>query len=192
MENEKEWLDGSPLVIRVLESNQAEYIPIGQVEQDLDEYTGGKWGTSDFVFQIIKTGSYWFADASVMLEIPDRPPMIGAVTFPINSNDANMDYSGTALSFCIANAAKKLGIRFGRALNGRLDKGETGVPITQIKNDFEPDEKTDMEFEEIKKNLNDYEFYDDAKAYLDTTSFRHTMEAKIIVNNKKRKQDETK
>jgi hypothetical protein len=186
-ENINEWLKSSPPLVKELD-NKAQYIPIGQIENDLDEYTGCNWGTSDFLFQIVKTGSYWFADASVMLETPGRPPMIGAVTFPINNRDDNMDYSGTALSFCIANAAKKLGIRFGRALNGRLDKGETSVPIVQIKSDFDaPDEKTDTEFEELKKKLAEFEFYEDAKEHLDGTTFKHTMEAKIIVNNKKRK-----
>lgn len=182
----KEFLYQPPALIKKLE-NEAEYIPIGQIEEDLDTYSEGNWGTSDFKFQMLKNGSYWFADASVVLHVSGRPPMVGAVTFPISSKDNNMDYSGTALSFCIANAAKKMGIKFGRALNGRLDKGETGVPITQDNSDFEPDEKLDQEFEEIKKVLSGIEFYEDAKAYLDSTTFRHTMEAKIIVNSKTRK-----
>ena len=186
MTNEKLLQDEPPLV-KKLESNGAEYIPIGQIETDLDEYTDGNWGTSNFRFQMLKNGSYWFADASVELLITGRPSMVGAVTFPISSRDENMDYSGTALSFCIANAAKKLGIRFGRGLNGRLDKGETGVPITQVRGDFEPDKKMDAEFEELKSKLSKFEYYEDAKEYLDTTSFKHTMEAKLIINTKKRK-----
>ncbi len=47
-----------------------------------------------------------------------------------NSQDTNQDYSATALSFCIANAAKKLGNRFGRSLNGRLTKGDV-LPVIQ-------------------------------------------------------------
>lgn len=183
--DKREWLKETPKVVNKLESG-AEYIPIGQIEQELDEYSGNDWGTYDFKFQMLKNGSYWFADASVILNVGGRA-MVGAVTFPISSRDENMDYSGTALSFCIANAAKKLGIRFGRGLNGRLDKGETAVPIKQLKSEFEANEKADQEFEELKKSLAEYEYYEEAKDHLDRTSFKHTMEAKIIVNNKKRK-----
>lgn len=181
-----EFLKGDPGATKKLE-NEAEYIPIGLIEQDLDEFTSQNWGTSNYKFQMLKNGSYWFADASVSLDIPGRPSMIGAVTFPISSRDSNMDYSGTALSFCIANAAKKMGIRFGRALNGRLDKGETAVPIVQVKEDFDQSGETDKEFEELKSSIAGIEFYEDAKEFLEATPFKHTMEAKIIVNNKKRK-----
>lgn len=183
---EHSYLKESPGLVNKLD-NGAEYIPIGKIEQDLDEFSGNEWGTSGFKFQMIRNGNYWFADASVVLNVKGRE-MVGAVTFPISSRDDNMDYSGTALSFCIANAAKKLGIKFGRGLNGRLSKGETGVPIVQVKEDIDhADEKTDQEFEDLKLKLSSFEFYEDAKEYLDTTSFKHTMEAKIIVNNKKRK-----
>lgn len=183
----KEFLNQDPPETKKLD-NGAEYIPIGLVEQGLDKYSENDWGTSGFKFQVIKTGSYWLADASVVLNVKGRE-MCGAVTFPISSQDTNMDYSGTALSFCIANAAKKFGIRFGRGLNGRLDKGETAVEIVQVKGDFDkPDEKTDKEFEELKSALVGIEYYEDAKEFLDSTPFKHTMEAKIIVNNKKRKQ----
>lgn len=50
-----------------------------------------------------------------------------------------------------------------------------------------PDEKTDQEFEDLKAKLAGMEFYEDAKEYLDSTDFKHTMEAKIIINSKKRK-----
>lgn len=180
-----EFVLSAPPVVKKLDNN-AEYIPIGLIEQDLDEYSGNDWGTSGFKFQVVKTGSYWFADASVVLNVKGRE-MVGAVTFQIGSRDENMDYSGTALSFCIANAAKKFGIRFGRELNGRLNTGETSMLIVQDKTGFEPDAKTDQEFEELKLKLTEFEFYEDAKEYLDTTFFKHTMEAKIIVNNKKRK-----
>lgn len=183
--DKSEWIKTDPAIVARLD-NGAEYIPIGQIEQELDEYTGNDWGTSDFKFQMIKNGSYWFADASVTLIVLGRS-MAGAVTFPISSRDDNMDYSGTALSFCIANAAKKFGIRFGRGLNGRLSKGETGVPIIQVKGDYDPADPNSVAFEEVKNRLAQLVFYEDAKAYLDSTEFKNTIEAKLIVNAKTRR-----
>lgn len=52
---------------------------------------------------------------------------------------------------------------------------------------FHTNEQVDKEFETLKAILAEYEFYEDAKEFLDTTDFKHTMEAKLIINNKRRK-----
>lgn len=182
----KEWLDTPPPIdeVRTLD-NGAEFIPIGIVERLLDEYSEiegvGSWGTSDFKFQIVKTGHVWLADASCLLLIDGEEPMQGAVTWQISSNDDNMDYSATALSFCIANAAKKKGIRFGRALNGRMDKGETSIPGTQAKVNVDADKKADAEFTELTKSLLGFAYREDASEYLATTDFRFSIEAKKLI-----------
>lgn len=49
------------------------------------------------------------------------------------------------------------------------------------------DEQPDQEFEDLKLKLSEIDFYEDAKAYLDSTDFKHTMEAKLLINTKKRK-----
>jgi len=150
----------------------------------LDEFD--LWDAYNFKGTIIKASNYWFYDASVVLEVFHNGVSIkktGAVTFTIISQDTNMDFAATGLSFCIANAAKKLGKKFGRHLNGRLDKGETGLPIIKIQKKFEPD-TISAEYEEIALKLNEFENKEDAEAYLNTTSFKYYIPAKTIVNSK--------
>lgn len=62
--------------------------------------------------------------------------------------------------------------------------GNGGQPMkfNEIKDDH-----IDKEFEDLKAKLVEIEFYEDAKEYLDSTVFKHTMEAKLIINSKKRK-----
>jgi hypothetical protein len=115
------------------EKKEGAYIPIGIIEEKLDTFN--EWGTDDFVFSLDRTGNVWFASGSLVLyvafhegidgeSLTFKKKVSGAVTFPISSKDENMDFAGTVLSLCIANASKKLGKQFGRHLNGRLDKGE--------------------------------------------------------------------
>ncbi len=163
------------------------YIPIGVIEQTLDELDS--WNAFDFKHQITKAGGYWISDASVQLVIThdgktlSRP---GSVSFFVSSRDSNVDFAATALSFCIANAAKKLGKKFGRHLNGRLNKGETGIPIIQIQNGHNP-ETIDEEFTALMQKLDAFEFQEDAREYLETTSFKYYIPAKNLVNLKPNK-----
>lgn len=169
------------------EEDRAAYIPIGIIENTLDEFDS--WDTYDFKGLIYKASNYWFYDASVILEVTHSGIKIrksGAVTFPISSQDTNMDFSATALSYCIANAAKKLGKKFGRHLNGRLNKGETGLPIIKIQKKFEP-ETINAEYEELVLKLNDFEFKEEAEEFLNTTSFKWYLPAKTLVNSKPNK-----
>ena len=52
---------------------------------------------------------------------------------------------------------------------------------------FINDEEIDLEFEQVKKKLNDFEYKEDAQSYLDTTNFKYTIEVKKIVNSKPNK-----
>jgi hypothetical protein len=136
------------------EKQEGAYIPIGIIEEKLDKFD--EWGTEDFVFSLDRTGNIWFASGSVSLYIiirddaPNGEPEVckrkvnGAVTFPISSKDENMDFAGTVLSLCIANASKKLGKQFGRHLNGRLDTGEHMPTI-----DMAFDKERDLALDEL-------------------------------------------
>lgn len=177
----KNLIKQNPTVVKKL-ANGAEYIPIGHVEQELD-ILFPDWSTGDFKFQIIEAGKMWIADASCMLYVGNRH-MQGAVSFPISSKDENLDFSATALSFCIANAAKRLGIRLGRGLNGRIDAGETALPIIQKKEALIPDASEEAAWKVVKDNLTSYEWKEDAQVYLDSTGYSLTIEAKKIVNGK--------
>jgi hypothetical protein len=129
----REWLDQPPppeIIAKLKEGDrEIEYIPIGQVEKMLDEKF--LWDTADFKFQIYKTGTYWFASGSVELSLQAmgddyfRPVKTGAATIVISHRDDNMHYESTILSLATSNAAAKLGRRFGRELNGRMEVGET-------------------------------------------------------------------
>ena len=44
--------------------------------------------------------------------------------------------------------------------------------------------KIKAEYEEVEKKLNEFEFQEDAVAYLDTTTFKHYIPAKQIANSK--------
>jgi hypothetical protein len=138
--NIREWLNEAPppeIIAKLKDGDrEVEYIPIGQVENMLDE--AFDWHTENFKFQIVKTGNYWFATGSIQLRISASPipnlpfPVIkwerlltGAATIIISSKDDNMHYESTVLSLATANAAQKLGKRFGRELNGRMEVGET-------------------------------------------------------------------
>lgn len=177
----KQLLKKSPTVVKKLPDG-AEYIPIGQIEQTLDELFED-WSTGDFKFQVLKAGNFWFADASCILYVGNRH-MQGAVTFQISSKDNNMDFSATALSFCISNAAKRLGIRFGRALNGRIDAGETSIPVIQTKEAIDINVNEELEWLSFKQIIDGIEFKEDAQIFLDTTTYRLTVAAKNIVNSK--------
>lgn len=172
------------------ESKRGAYIPIGIIEQTLDELE--EWSVFDFKHVIIKAGGHWISDASVQLTIRNGSTVLnrsGAVSFPVSSQDTNMDFAATALSFCIANAAKKLGKKFGRHLNGRLNRGETGVKVATIQiNSTASQETIDEEFKQLEKKLSEYDFKEDAAEYLSSTDFKHYVPAKRIVNLKPSKQ----
>lgn len=167
---------------------RAAYIPIGIIENTLDEFDS--WDTYNFSGGIVKAGNFWFYDASVLLEVKFKAKVIkrtGAVTFQISSQDSNMDFAATALSFCIANAAKKLGKKFGRHLNGRLNTGETGLPIINVDKVHEHDDLNNAAYEELLVKLNGFEYKEDAEAYLKTTDWKYYVPAKNVINLKPNK-----
>ena len=125
--NINEWLDQSPKPEEIATNpDGSQYIPIGIVEQLLDDMTGKDWGTSNFKCTISETFEHTLVHASVELtfanDLGAYRVMAGSKTFNINDYPDNQDWAAIALSECIKNAAKKLGRRFGRELNGRVDK----------------------------------------------------------------------
>jgi hypothetical protein len=124
------------------------YIPIGIVETILDEVgtvvPDAYWDTVNFKFSAFKSVNTTFASGSLELRIyfidkidkdgyksisREYISRVGAATVPIYSQDEIKDYEGVVLSMALSNAAKKLGKRFGRHLNGRMEIGETAVKI---------------------------------------------------------------
>ena len=104
-----------------------DYIQIGIIEELLDLLSEGEekyWGTSDFSFEITRVNNQHFASGRISLSVTydgKNRLLTGAKTIEVNANDTIKDYAGTVLSMCITSAASKLGNRFGRSLNERLD-----------------------------------------------------------------------
>lgn len=126
------WLNEPPpteVISKLKEGDkEIDYIPIGQREKMLDEKFF--WDTRKFRFQIYKAGNHWFASGSVLLIVKEKQgeykrKLQGAATIVISSKDDNMHYESTILSLATDNASQKLGPRFGRELNGRMEVGET-------------------------------------------------------------------
>lgn len=154
------------------------YIPIGLVEQNLDEFD--EWGTEDFVAYVQKVERKWMCSGSVKLYVVHEGTKItkhGACSFVVHNNSNNEDFEGTLLSYCISNAAKKFGKRFGRHLNGRLDKGDL-IPTVDIQAQKKLDEAIDK--------INEATSEEEVKQLYDKTPEYHKMREFIVaVSNKK-------
>jgi hypothetical protein len=120
------WLQEHPKPEEVKENEDgSQYIPIGIVEQLLDRMTDNNWETKKF--KIHFNPEYDLISASLELWVPaygtidHYRALTGAITFKAADYAPNEDFAAIAVSECIKNAAKKLGNRFGRSLNGRTE-----------------------------------------------------------------------
>jgi hypothetical protein len=119
--NITEWLEQHP-VPNELASNPdgSQYIPIGFVEKLLDDMTDRTWSTRNFSY--IVTGDFISGHLELVIEVPGfKKSVVGGITFHPSEYPNNIDFVGVCLSECTKNAAKKLGNRFGRALNNRME-----------------------------------------------------------------------
>ena len=102
-------------------SDGSQYIPIGFIEQYLDELTESNWTTKNFVFYT-GTGDFISASIELVIQTPEiNRTLVGGITFHPSEYPNNYDFVGIAISECTKNAAKKLGDKFGRSLNGRTE-----------------------------------------------------------------------
>jgi hypothetical protein len=111
-------------------ANNAKYLPIGEVEKTLDELYSGLWQTTDFHFQVIANeivGSIYLqvfhpvarvwitrtgAASTMILTIKDKPANVDNKI----KNTLVKDFPHLKAE-CIKNAARSLGVKFGRDLN---------------------------------------------------------------------------
>ena len=126
-------------------------IPILEMKKMLSEnFT--KWSDSDFHYQYLHRESrcYLSADLVLNLEIEEDGRMyfwsfIGTTTFEIstfeseNEYDNNDNFTATANSLCIVNAASKIGRQFGMFLNPKRDID--AMPISEAKKKSKPSVK---------------------------------------------------
>lgn len=127
----------------------SQYIPVAIVEGLLDLLTDTHWSTNNFVYgsskRVLKPNEeVGYIGGKVELTVTYgniTRTLTGVcdikvddlIAKTINEKD-NESYQATVLSHCLCNAAKKLGNRFGRSLNGRgvnkvEDKKEMPLPV---------------------------------------------------------------
>jgi len=141
----KEWLTEFPPPEEVDVASGIESIPIGVIETNLDEFD--EWKTEEFQFRTFSINNNYFASGSLQLICrcgASTWTRTGSATFRIKSTDDNQHYEPTVQSYCIANGAKRLGVRFGRHFNNRMSVSEEGIllpPSVNIAGEVEP-EKT--------------------------------------------------
>lgn len=167
-----------------------DYIPIGLVEQTLDEVCQG-WTTFDPSFSIVQVGEGYLATATIVLYFTYEEQSystVGAHSMYISQRDLNTNYAATCLSYAIANAAKRRGIVFGRDLNGRLEVGETGLPVIQLDTSKKTDEEIAKELEVITMAVTASPTKEDALFLIENSGFRFNMKLKEIANSKPSKQ----
>lgn len=140
--NHSEWLQDSPLLEEIrINPDGSEFLPIAIVESLLDQLTDTAWSITFYDFEsnelkeiIEKNGnkesvSYALLCGTVHLDIHYggiQRVLIGCAQKRITDFKAkteldkdNEDFKATMFSLALCNAAKKLGNRFGRSLNGR-------------------------------------------------------------------------
>jgi hypothetical protein len=116
------------------QANNYKYIPIGRVERVLDELYGGLWKVEKFRTEVIANeiigivelsvfhpvAKVWLTrtgSAAVMIQTRSgKPPTVDNKII----NTLGKDFP-SLLSRCVANAARSLGVRFGRGLNHDYD-----------------------------------------------------------------------
>lgn len=167
-----------------------DYIPIGLVEQTLDEICP-TWTTSNPTFCITQIGESYLATATIGLSLKNGNDWMhssGAHSMYISPRDLNTNYAATCLSYALANAAKRRGIIFGRDLNGRLEVGETGLPVIQLDTSKKTDEEIQRELGEITEKVISCGNKEDALTLIENSGFRFNIRLKEIANSKPSKQ----
>lgn len=177
--NHQEWLQEkpSPEDIRI-NPDGSEFLPIYIVESLLDQLTDTNWNTPHYDFEsnelketIEKNGtkelvSYVLLSGTVHLDFHYggiQRVIIGCAQKRITDFKAktelekdNEDFKATMFSLALCNAAKKLGNRFGRSLNGR------GVNKVEDKKEKESISEIEKEISTVTKLMVEGKTYDNA------------------------------
>lgn len=62
--------------------------------------------------------------------------------------------------------------------------GQEAPPVINVRDQLIPDAENDTKFKQLKETLEIIKYREEAQVYLDGTEFKHTIEAKKIVNSK--------
>lgn len=137
----KELLNQEPNPKDIMIRDGAEYIPIGVVETYLDDLD--HWSIKSFLYTKESDNVYSGSILLYVLHGDDYKTTVGSCTYHADPNSPNKNHISTLESYCVANAAKRMGKRFGRHFNNRmLGSEETGNTIPNIQVD-KPEETTE-------------------------------------------------
>jgi hypothetical protein len=121
-----------------LNPDGSRYLPIEVIERDLDEL--GKlanmiWGTNTMRHFLFTIGDKTFCSGSLNLQLDyydscvtnvlHARTHVGAASFDVSRYLPNEHFAATLRSLCVANAAKKIGKRFGKGLNEEAVQQDT-------------------------------------------------------------------
>lgn len=105
--------------------------------------------------------------------------LVGGATFGIKEYGENCHYAAICKSLATVNALSTEYEAFGKDLNKEFIE-----PQVVVKTPVQNNHSIDEEFKTVEEKLSSYEFREEAQEYLESTSFRHFIKAKQIVNNK--------
>lgn len=138
-------------------ANNSKYIPIAEIERKLDEFTSGLWQTKNFTFEVVANevvGSIelcyfhpavkeWISRigvGSVMIQTArNQPPTVENKI----KNTLVKDFPHLKAE-CVKNAAKSIGVNFGRNLNRNESDIQYEGIIEKVSNKAEEADKNDM------------------------------------------------
>lgn len=180
-----EWLEDNPapeeIAVRITEVNgkkyKYQYLPVEVVEDLLDWFTDKLWDTNSFKFSKYEVDGKEYVSGSLELTVGFDAHMLtrtGAATSSIEElksvNEAlgekeNTSFEATILSLALCNAAKKLGNRFGRSLNGR------GVNKVEDKKEMPSISELDALIKKVKGLMIEGETHENAIHLLDVVYY---------------------
>ncbi len=73
--------------------------------------------------------------------------------------------------------------------DSKVAPAQQAPSIINIREQAALDAENDRQFQQLKETLENIKYREEAQAYLDGTEFKHTIEAKKIVNSKPKKND---
>lgn len=188
----KEWLNSEPLPTEIRERDGAYYIPYHIVVEKLNQLCGyGNWDMLNFrhTYQPLNKGQLLISGS---IEVKVNYGYIsrilsGAANFVVNGT-SNPHVAATVKSLAVLNAVKPLGKTFGWGLNG-FEKDYQDVPeIPSAQNEVHEEQKIEDDLARLMNELDNFEYREDAQAYLESTTFKLYMPAKKAISIKPSRQ----
>lgn len=171
-------INACPCGVKDADDGDYKFIPISLIEALLDAVFGGSW-SFDFDRETFGKG-YVIGKGRLMYQHPVTGVWItkSGTAGMVLSKEITMDYPRIEAAVLL-NAAKKIGRAFGRDLN--RDRDDAHIPTIQV--DKGGDEG-DVIFENDKAALRQFEYREDAAAYLAASAYRHNVLLEEIVKAK--------